>query len=143
MNLINSLPVGANTLGQNIPKHPIVLKSYPEDQPPTVKGSRIHISVSGDKQTGYSFFYNNLNWFDEELLYTFKPDGSATVISAAWGTKQEYPKGTFSELYEALPEKPEDFDFETAKNLLDANKEKAIKTEDAIQILQRLNVQKH
>ena len=118
------------------------IKSYPENQPPTVKGSRIHISVSGDKQTGFSFFYNNLNWFDEELLYTFKPDGSATVMSAAWGTKQEFPKGTFSELYSSFPEKAEDFNFETAKKALDMNREKAIKYVDSKQILNTLNAQK-
>lgn len=142
MNLINSLSIGESNLQQKNGTSTTVLKSYKEDNPPTIKEECVHITVSGDKQSGYSFFYDNIHSLDEEMMYTFNPDGSATVISYAWGTKQEYPKGTFSELYSSLPETPENIDFKTAKNILKMNRGKAIMYKDAIQILQELNVQK-
>ena len=47
--------------------------------------------------------YNDPHSFDEECIYTFKADGSASSVSSAWGTKTEYPAGTFSNLIKNLP----------------------------------------
>lgn len=49
--------------------------------------------------------YDDKNIRDEEMTYTFRPDGSATAVSHAWGTKSERPAGTFSDILLKLPNK--------------------------------------
>lgn len=49
-------------------------------------------------------FYDDKNIRDEEMIYEFKPDGSASSVSCAWGVKTELPPGTFSDLLLTLPE---------------------------------------
>lgn len=39
--------------------------------------------------------YDDPNMRDEECTYTFNKDGSANRVSNAFGTKTEFPKGTF------------------------------------------------
>ena len=47
--------------------------------------------------------YDIPNACDEERIYIFKADGSASSESCAWGGKKEYPAGTFSKLMKNLP----------------------------------------
>ncbi len=50
--------------------------------------------------------YDDPNIRDEECTYTFNPDGSASCVSNAWGTKTEFPKGTF--VNDGKPVSPEE-----------------------------------
>ena len=43
-------------------------------------------------------YYNDMRMNDEESIYTFNPDGSASVQSCAWGCRSDLPAGTFSDL---------------------------------------------
>ena len=48
--------------------------------------------------------YDDKNIRDEETMYEFRTDGSATATSFAWGTKTELPAGTFTDVLMKLPE---------------------------------------
>ena len=47
--------------------------------------------------------YDDKKVHDEEMIYIFNPDGSATAHSYAWGGKTECPKGAFSDILVKLP----------------------------------------
>ena len=59
-----------------------------------IKSSMLTVTKKDDTST--SVLYNDPKIFDEEVLYTFNKDGSASSISPAWGTKTSAPKGTFN-----------------------------------------------
>ena len=60
--------------------------------------------------------YDDKNIHDEETLYEFKDDGSATARSLAWGTTTTCPPGTFSDMLVSLP-KTEELNSEIGKKL--------------------------
>ena len=60
--------------------------------------------------------YDDKNVYDEEMIYTFNPDGSATASSCAWGGKTECPKGAFSDILIKLPT-ADKYNSKIAKNL--------------------------
>ena len=57
-----------------------------------------------EKDGSVVVLYDDKKCHDEEMIYVFKQDGSATAQSCAWGTKSERPVGTFSDLMLKLPQ---------------------------------------
>ena len=66
--------------------------------------------------------YDDKKVHDEEMIYIFNPDGSATARSCAWGGKTECPKGAFSDILVKLPT-ADKYNSKIAKKLATAYKE--------------------
>ena len=82
------------------------------------------LSSPSDAYSGYrntktkvvSVLYDDKNIRDEESVYEFRPDGSASKQSLAWGVRTELPAGTFSDVLLKLPE-TENLNKKTAQQL--------------------------
>lgn len=62
------------------------------------------LAVSKNSQGSTIITYDDPNMRDEERTYTFNKDGSASCVSHAWGTKTQYPQGTF--IYDEKKDSP-------------------------------------
>lgn len=102
----------------NFKKTPYVNKSQTVTQKNPLDAYSPKISVTGNKNDGFTFFVNYVEAKDEEKYYTFKPNGSATSRSLAWGITTECPIGSFSEAYAKLPNNATDIKHETAMELI-------------------------
>lgn len=60
--------------------------------------------------------YDDKRIHDEEKMYEFRKDGSATAVSCAWGNRSELPPGTFSDMLAKMP-KTEELNAELAQQL--------------------------
>ena len=47
-------------------------------------------------------YYDDARFHDEEMRYTFNPDGSAMAQSPAWGSWSKCPPGAFSDVMAEL-----------------------------------------
>jgi len=81
--------------------------------------SSYYKAIRDKKEGSVTVYFDNPKCRDEEMKYTFNPDGSASSLSLAWGTKANKPAGTFSDLMLALP-KTSHLNSEIAKQLADA-----------------------
>lgn len=88
----------------------------------------LRLQTSGDKANGFKIYEDYQKVKDEEKVYTFKPDGSASCQSCAWGAKTECPAGTFSDLYAKLPNTATEIKPELAKQMIDLYKTKMFLT---------------
>ncbi|MCQ2957352.1 MAG: hypothetical protein MJ180_00450 [Candidatus Gastranaerophilales bacterium] len=79
-------------------------------------------------------YYNDKKIHDEERVYMFNPDGSASVQSCAWGFKSKCPVGTFSDLLLKLPNTKE-LNSEIAKKLARAYDKYARENADKLEII--------
>lgn len=76
-----------------------------------------------------SVLYDDKNIRDEETMYNFKADGSASSVSCAWGNKTELPPGTFSDIIAKLP-KTETLNKELAQQLANMYENAYAKTQN-------------
>ncbi|MBR1460317.1 hypothetical protein IJ596_01620 [bacterium] len=78
-----------------------------------------YYSAIRGKDGSVNVYYNDPSCVDEEMKYTFNPDGSASSLSLAWGTKTNKPAGTFSDLMLKLPQ-TDSLNSEIAKQMAEA-----------------------